>query len=91
MYDPSTILTWLSEKVEGMRLSRMKTLAIIACAAMRMNGTGVLALGRAMDSPAKANTVSERVLSLARIGNYFLQTAQAAIPYAIVALLELPT
>ena len=39
----------------------------------------------------KANTVEKRVLSLARIGNYFLQTAHLAIPIAIQALLKLPT
>ena len=38
-----------------------------------------------------ANTVAERVLSLARIGIYFLQTAQVAITYAIQALLDLST
>ena len=39
----------------------------------------------------KANTVNTRVLSLARIGNYFLQTSQLALACAIAALLELPT
>ena len=36
MYDPSKILTWLEGKVQ-MRRSRMKTLADITSAAMRMN------------------------------------------------------
>ncbi len=41
MYDPSTILTWLEEKVQ-MRQSRRKTLAAVA------GGTGVG--GRSMPS-----------------------------------------
>ena len=44
MYDPESILTWLEGNVEGMRLSRMKTLSAIVGGAMRMQGTGVLAL-----------------------------------------------
>lgn len=39
----------------------------------------------------KANITPERVLSPARIGNYFLHTAQLAIPIAILALTKLPT
>ena len=39
----------------------------------------------------EANSVEKRVLSLARIGNYFLHTAMLAIPIAIQAVLELPT
>ena len=54
MYDPSKILTWLEEKVQPMRQSRRKTLAVITSGAMRMQGTGVLALGRAMGGAAKA-------------------------------------
>lgn len=61
MYDPSNILAWLTENVEGMRLSRMKTLAAIASGAMRMQGSGVLALGRAMQGPAKAKNRIKRV------------------------------
>jgi len=52
MYDPQAILSWLEENVEKMRRSRAKSLAAIASGAMRMNGSGVLALGRAMDGPA---------------------------------------
>lgn len=44
----SNILPWLEKNVEGMRQSRRKTLASIVEGAMRMQGTGVLALGRAM-------------------------------------------
>ena len=45
MYDPEAILSWLEENVEKMRRSRAKSLAAIASGAMRMNGSGVLALG----------------------------------------------
>ena len=61
MYDPSNILTWLEENVEGMRRSRMKTLASIVSGAMRMQGSGVLALGRAMEGPTLAKHRIKRV------------------------------
>ena len=61
MYDPAHILSWLEEKVEGMRRSRAKTLASIVGGAMRMNGSGVLALGRAMDGPTAAKHRIKRV------------------------------
>ena len=61
MYDPDNILTWMTDNVEGMRLSRMKTLAAIVSGAMRMQGSGVLALGRAMVGPVKAKHRIKRV------------------------------
>jgi len=61
MYDPSNILAWLTENVESMRLSRAKTLAAIVGGAMRMNGTGVLALGRAMKGATLAKHRIKRV------------------------------
>lgn len=39
----------------------------------------------------KANTRNERVMSLARIGNYFIQIAQCPLPTAFAALAALPT
>lgn len=44
-----------------MRQSRRKTLAAIVNGAMRLHGTGVLALGRAMDGPAQAKHRIKRV------------------------------
>ena len=64
---------------------------ILALAYMLLVAFGAIAETQGLGDQLKANTVSERVLSLARIGNYFLQTAQAPIAYAITALLELPT
>jgi len=64
---------------------------VLALAYMFLFAFGAAAETQGLGDQLKANTVSERVLSLARIGNYFLQTAQLAIPYAIQALLELPT
>jgi hypothetical protein len=52
---------------------------------------GAIAESEGLGDQLKANTVHERVLSLARIGHYFRQTATIAIPIAIQALLELPT
>ena len=60
MYDPSKILTRLEEKVQ-MRQSRRKTLAAIVGGAMRLQGVGVLALGRSMGGPAKAKHRIKRV------------------------------
>ena len=61
MYDPDSILAWLDENVEGMRRSRKKTLSAIVGSAMRMQGTGVLALGRSMTGTAKAKHRIKRV------------------------------
>lgn len=61
MHDPSTILTWLDGIVKGMRRSRRKTLASIVSGAMRLQGAGVLALGRSMEGPAAAKHRIKRV------------------------------
>jgi len=60
MYDASNILSWLEENVQ-MRQSRRKTLASIVSGAMRLQGTGVLALGRAMGGAARAKHRIKRV------------------------------
>jgi len=64
---------------------------ILALAYMLLMAFGAVAELQGLGDQLKANTVDERVLSLARIGNYFLQTAQVAIPCAIDTLLDLPT
>jgi len=61
MYDPEKIVAWLECRVQGMRRSRLKSLASIVSGAMRMQGSGVLALGRAMDGPAAAKHRIKRV------------------------------
>ena len=61
MYGPSQIMAWLEEKVQGVRRSRLKTLAAIVGGAMVMQGVGVLALGRSMAGPAKAKHRIKRV------------------------------
>lgn len=60
MYDPAQILAWLESNVQ-MRRSRMKTLAAIVSGAMRMQGSGVLALGRAMRGEVAAKHCIKRV------------------------------
>lgn len=60
MYEPTQIVAWLEANVQ-MRQSRRKTLASVVAGAMRMQGTGVLALGRAMHGPAKAKHRIKRV------------------------------
>ena len=64
---------------------------ILAVAYVLLFAFGAAAESAGIADQLKANTVNERVLSLARIGNYFLQTAQVSIAYAIDVLLELPT
>ena len=60
MLSPNTIIAWLAGKVNGMRRSRLKTLADLVAAAMwRAGGFSRL---------LKANTVAGRVLPLATIG-----------------------
>ena len=44
MCDPSMIPSWIASYVEGMRLSRAKTLAVVVSAALLMKGVGALAL-----------------------------------------------
>jgi hypothetical protein len=64
---------------------------ILALAYLLLYAFGAAAETTGLGDDLKANTVSERVLSLARIGNYFLQTSQLPIPCAINAILDLPT
>ena len=61
MYDPNKILAWIAVHVEGMRLSRCKTLAAVVVAALLMKGVGVLALGRAMAGEVAAKHCIKRV------------------------------
>lgn len=55
------ILSWLKENVKGMRLSRLKTLAAIVPAATQLEGVGIHALGRAMDTDTSAKHNIKRV------------------------------
>lgn len=57
----SNILPWLEANVERMRQSRRKTLASIVEGAMRLQGSGVLALGRAMSGETAAKHRIKRV------------------------------
>ncbi len=50
MCDPDKIVTWLAENFQSMRASRRKTLAALMDGAMKMQGTGVLVLGRALQT-----------------------------------------
>ena len=79
MYSPSKILTWLKENVQPMRHSRRKTLAAITSGAMRLQGCGVLALGRAMMGQTIAKHRIKRV-------DRFLGNAQVEIREVFSAL-----
>lgn len=50
---------------------------------------GAVAESAGLGDKLKANTVTERVLNLARIGNYFLQSSQVPIPCAMQAMIDL--
>lgn len=60
MYGPRKILTWLEPNVQ-MRRSRKQTRAAIVSGAMRMQGSGVLALGRSMEDTVSAKHRIKRV------------------------------
>ena len=61
MNAPRVILHWILKEVKPMRRSRQKTLADIVSAAMRLSGSGVLSLGRAIPSKTSAKHSIKRV------------------------------
>ncbi len=61
MNAPHVIFRWIEENVKPMRRSRQKTLAAIVSAALRLNGTGVLALGRGLPGRTTAKHAIKRV------------------------------
>ena len=63
---------------------------VLALAYAFLCAFGAAAESLEVDRLMKANTVSERVMNLARLGNYFLQLASCTIDFAIQALLALP-
>lgn len=77
----SNILPWLEENVEPMRQSRRKTLADIVAGAMRLQGTGVLALGRAMGGKTAAKHRIKRV-------DRFLGNEQVEVDAVFAALFK---
>ena len=79
MYDPSRILSWIVANVQGMRLSRCKTLATIVSAALLMKGVGVLALGRAMSGEVAAKHCIKRVWRFLRNGQSERESLFAAL------------
>lgn len=76
MLSPNDILTWLEANVNGVRLSRLKTLSAIVSAAMELDGLGVLALGRSMSGPVSAKHNIKRVNRF--LGNGKLECAVLA-------------
>lgn len=79
MYDPSKILAWIVANVQGMRLSRAKTLAAIVSAALLMKGVGVLALGRAMSGEIAAKHCIKRVWRFLRNDQFEAESLFAAL------------
>ena len=61
MNAPYAIFRWIEENVKPMRRSRQKTLADIVSAALRLNGTGVLALGRGLPGHTAPKHAIKRV------------------------------
>ena len=64
---------------------------IIATAYVLLCAFGAAAETLDIADKLKANTRNERVMSLARIGNYFIQLAQCSLDTAFAALAALPT
>ena len=84
MIDPSKIVTWFDENFQSVRRSRRKTLASVVGGAMKMQGTGVLALGRAMEGETSAKHCIKRVDRF--LGNEQLEVH--ALSAALFALLR---
>lgn len=84
MLDPSKIVTWFDENFQLVRRSRRKTLASVVGGAMKMQGTGVLALGRAMEGETSAKHCIKRVDRF--LGNEQLEVH--ALSAALFALLR---
>lgn len=79
MYDPDTILSWMEANVEGMRRSRLKTLAAVVSGALQMKGVGVLALGRAMAGEVSAKHCIKRVWRFLRNPDVEVEAISAAL------------
>lgn len=75
------ILPWLDANVESMRRSRRKTLGAIVEGAMRLQGSGVLALGRSMAGPTAPKHCIKRV-------DRFLGNAQVEVTAAFKGLFK---
>lgn len=63
---------------------------VVSIAYVLLMAYGAAAEASGFDNLLKANTENNRVMSLARIGNYFLQACQWGIERAFRALLKLP-
>jgi hypothetical protein len=61
MFDPSKIVNWFDEHFQSIRRSRRSALASIVYGAMQMRGSGVLALGRAMEGATTPKHCIKRV------------------------------
>jgi hypothetical protein len=80
--------------LDACRLSRPERhdhlFVVLALAYVFLSAFGAAAETLEVDRLLKANTANERVLNLARLGNYFLQLAQCTIDFALEALVALP-
>lgn len=80
--------------LDACRLSRPerhdRLFVVLALAYAFLCAFGAAAETLEVDRLLKANTVNERVMNLARLGNYFLQLARCTIDFAIESLVSLP-
>ena len=79
MHSPKSILSWIEREVKPMRRSRQKTLSTIISAAMLLNGTGVLALGRSIASRTTPKHNIKRVWRFFRNQAVEIQSVQQAL------------
>jgi len=80
--------------LDSCRLSRPerhdRLFVVLALAYAFLCAFGAAAESLEVDRLLKANTVNERVMNLARLGNYFLQLARCSVDFAFASLVALP-
>jgi hypothetical protein len=93
MLNPVKIISWLQSFVNGMRRSRLKTLATLVHAALSRCGVGVLSLGRCIAGATSAKHSIKRVWRFLRNGSVetaavhealFRQAASASSPLVVL-------
>ncbi len=83
MKSPHAILYWIERHVKPMRRSRQKTLSDIVAAAMRLTGSGVLSLGRAMFGRTTAKHAIKRVWRFFRNPRLEIDTIEQTLATAL--------
>jgi len=83
MNAPYAIFRWIEENVKPMRRSRQKTLADVVSAALHLNGTGVLALGRGLPGHTTAKHGIKRVWRFFRNPGVEIESVQLSLAHLL--------